>query len=111
MEKDHDNGELHPLFMSELPQDMEGNADLAALVHLDYDGTPEEAAESEKIKGNNALARNNSQAIDEALNHYNRAISLKSKDQKANSIYFANRAQINLKRGNYDHGEDLILTE
>lgn len=43
----------HPLFMTEeeIQQDLKSNAnpDLEALTRIDYDGTPEEAAESERV--------------------------------------------------------------
>lgn len=36
----------HPLFMQEIPEDIENYPDLVALQHLTYDDTPENIAKS-----------------------------------------------------------------
>jgi hypothetical protein len=87
---------LHPLFWENTPDDWSQYPDYASLMMLDEDGSPEEAVEADKIRGNNALKRKNVNAYIEAMKYYNVAISRGVDNPKINSVLFANRAAVNM---------------
>jgi hypothetical protein len=93
--------DLHPLFMDQLPDDWEHVDDLAALKHIDNEGTPEECAENEKERGNNQSKLKNFLAYARAIEHYTNALKYKCNNQKLNSQCYSNRAAMNLLLGNY----------
>eukprot|EP00897_Mesotaenium_endlicherianum_P007962 jgi/Mesen1/7194/ME000371S06273 len=93
------------LFMEDLPENpledenVEENPDLLAMRSLQEE-SHEERAEWLKEQGNISLKKGK-RHYKEALDYYTQAIDEKSSIAANNSIYFANRAQVNFLRGNY----------
>lgn len=89
----------HPIFMTKLPD--EENSGLLALQDLKYsEGTPEEVADALKDQGNEFLARGK-QFYKHALECYTKALAEKVNDPIRTSVYYSNRAAVNLEMGNY----------
>jgi len=91
----------HPLFMDKLPDNMEDHPELAALLHIDDEGTTEESAENNKDRGNKLFQKGGEDNYNKAIMEYTLAINKRGNDLKANSIYYCNRAACNLELGNY----------
>eukprot|EP01108_Squamamoeba_japonica_P000378 TRINITY_DN1106_c0_g1_i1.p1 TRINITY_DN1106_c0_g1~~TRINITY_DN1106_c0_g1_i1.p1 ORF type:complete len:419 (-),score=139.90 TRINITY_DN1106_c0_g1_i1:13-1227(-) len=95
-----------PLFMSGNSvdvndEDTEGvNVDLAALAHMDADFDPEVEADDFKRQGNDAFKRGLEYRV-AALKLFTKAIKLPVKNHAKRSVYFSNRAAVNLAAQNY----------
>ncbi|KAA6383953.1 MAG: putative tetratricopeptide repeat protein 4 [Streblomastix strix] len=92
--------DLCPLFADSLPDDFEQRPDFTALQSLLYDQDPEVAAENLKEQGNLALKKGKIH-WDEAINFFTQAIAANSPIKKNVSIYYSNRAYIQLLKGNF----------
>ena len=90
----------HPLFSTELPENLADAPALVAMQELLYgEGeTPETIAINFKTHGNEALA---SGKIDNAIRYYTDAIKQNPSDKKLSSTLFANRAQAYLKQDKF----------
>jgi len=94
---------MHSLFLYDrdhLPENVDDDYIVSALEHLEEEGSPEEVAENHKNLGN-ACFRSAAYRWDEAIHHYSIAISQQTSNLRANSIYFSNRAAVQLAKGNY----------
>jgi tetratricopeptide (TPR) repeat protein len=92
-----------PLFMNELPTERSDNAAIAAMQDLAEEETPEERAEHFKNSGNECLQHGGSRWWDDAIEYYTRAIRCGSKDFPKVSIYFSNRAAVQILKENWGH--------
>jgi tetratricopeptide (TPR) repeat protein len=105
-EEEEDDDEIlnyfkkNPLFMKEIPKNPEENELLSAMIHIDDEGTPEECAENWKHRGNYEF-KTGKYRWDAAIDCYSQAINQNSSDKKAVSIYYSNRAAVNLSYGNF----------
>ena len=89
----------HPLFIKDIPENLEDNPDLLALQSLLYDDTPEEPATHFNKKGNEFFKKgsNVKYFLKEALKSYTEGIESNSPDKKTNSKLYSNRAYVQLK--------------
>jgi len=91
----------HPYFMSDLEREMQaGNPYVDAFQQLLYEDPPEEIAENKKQQGNDALKRG-PKYYDDAIKCYTAAIDAGSSDNKANAVYYSNRAAVQLLKRNF----------
>ncbi|GAM20346.1 hypothetical protein SAMD00019534_035210 [Acytostelium subglobosum LB1] len=98
-----------PIFMDSLPQG--ANPMLDAIQSITDECTPEELADSYKDQGNERFQLSNAKTTtkkderdryrQEAIYFYTKALDIKTKDMKRNSIYLSNRAAVNLDNKNY----------
>jgi len=91
-----DDGKDHPLLSDEWD---ESDPIVQAMKHFDDEGTIEEQAENLKIKGNTEFKLNRYR-WPRALELYDQAIAKGSSDNKALSVYYTNRAAVNVSMGN-----------
>eukprot|EP00027_Filamoeba_sp_ATCC50430_P002230 CAMPEP_0168550526 /NCGR_PEP_ID=MMETSP0413-20121227/5691_1 /TAXON_ID=136452 /ORGANISM="Filamoeba nolandi, Strain NC-AS-23-1" /LENGTH=341 /DNA_ID=CAMNT_0008581001 /DNA_START=35 /DNA_END=1060 /DNA_ORIENTATION=+ len=94
------NEEDSILFKDPSKDNWEEDPILSSLKHIDDEGTIEERAENLKHHGNNEFKAHNYR-WDKAIEFYTQAIQLGSSNKKAMSVYYANRAAVNLAKGNY----------
>ncbi|KAH6915212.1 40S ribosomal protein S7 [Coprinopsis sp. MPI-PUGE-AT-0042] len=87
-----------PLFMKSLPEDDAGNATIAALQDLAYEGTPDEIAANFKDQGNDYFK---GKRYREALGFYTQGLDAKPSDVKITTALLCNRAACNLELQNY----------
>jgi tetratricopeptide (TPR) repeat protein len=92
-----------PLFMDKLPTERSKNADIAALQDLAAEETPEERAENFKNSGNECLQHGAAKWWDDAIEYYTRAIQCGSRDLPKVSVYFSNRAAVQILKKNWGH--------
>ena len=92
--------EIPALFLSpdDVPLDLSQHPELEALMNLEQEGTPEETAENWKHRGNQFFSVGEHQYV-EAIACYTKAIQQNGSNTKANSIYYSNRAAVNLALG------------
>lgn len=92
----------HPLFMKDIPKDLEGHPELQALQNLQYDDTPENIAISLLEKGNEVMKAHPNQKyfIGKAYEIYTDGIEQDSGDGQIMAKLFSNRALISTKRSN-----------
>jgi hypothetical protein len=93
------------LFWDEMPENVEGNADMAAINALIEESTPEERALNFKDQGNRALKTGLEQRkkffLRQAIEQYTEGLDLNCADAKLHSLLFSNRAHVNLLLGNF----------
>lgn len=94
----------HPLFMEDMPRDINDNPHLLALQSLIYDGqTPEQLAEHFRKLGNEAFrSSSNHISSQNALMAYTRGLEMECKDEALNSQLYSNRAAVSLRLKEYD---------
>jgi len=91
----------HPYFMTDVAaEEAKGNPMVEGFRALAMPDPPEEIAEDFKKKGNDALKRGPKYYRD-AVEFYTQAITAKSPIAKNNSVYYSNRAAVQLLRKNY----------
>jgi tetratricopeptide (TPR) repeat protein len=91
--------ENHPLFMTELKGDIEGNEAVQALQAALYeDETPESLCENFKNQGNDAVRRG---LLDDAIIFYHEALDTECKESTMLSQIHSNLALVQLKKLNY----------
>jgi len=91
-----------PLFMDKLPEDPSTNPGLSAISSLIYDhSTPEERAENFKEEANRLFRLKKKEYYQDAIKYYTRAIDEHLSDPLKNSVYYSNRAAVNLLLGNF----------
>ena len=91
----------HPMFLNELPEDVDNDRYLGAFQHLTYDNeTPDTIAANFKELGND-LFRQGKQHWLTAANWWSRALEEKMTDKKLRSILHSNRATVSLGLGQY----------
>ena len=88
--------------------DVENNPDLAALQALAYDDPPEILAENLKERANKLLAKG-PKFYRQSLDLYTEAIDAQSPNAKKNSIYYSNRAHVQLLLGSSFFSHSLLL--
>lgn len=94
----------HPLFSDgKLPSEPSDHPDIAALQALVGEDTPEERAENYKQSGNECMQHGGSRYWDDALEYYTRAIQCGSRDLPKVSVYFSNRAAVQMLKKNWGH--------
>lgn len=93
----------YPLFMNELPKEPSANPDIAALQAMAAEETPEERAENFKNSGNECLQNGGARWWDDAIEYYTRAIQCGSRDYPKVSVYFSNRAAVQILKKNWGH--------
>jgi len=90
-----------PLWMTKVPEDADGNPALMAIQNLMYDDqTAEEIAENFKEQGNTCLSRGK-RYYEDAIKFYTKAIEQPFKNDKKRSLYYSNRAAVNLLLENF----------
>lgn len=87
-----------PLFMKDLPQDVEDNQALAALQALAYEGSPREIAGNFKAQGNDWYKEGK---YSDALEFYNKALAQDFEDEPLTLSLYLNRAACHLALKNY----------
>lgn len=92
-----------PLFLDKLPKEASDNPDIAALQALAAEETPEERAEHFKNSGNECMQHGGPKWWDDAIEYYTRAIQCGSRDYPKVSIYFSNRAAVQILKKNWGH--------
>ncbi|KAK2964643.1 putative Tetratricopeptide repeat protein 4 like protein [Blattamonas nauphoetae] len=92
--------DLPPIFADSIPNDFEERADFAGLQSMIYDNPPAVIADHYKIEGNNYLKKGK-EFYDKAIKSYTLALDQNSPDLVQVSIYYANRAQVHLLKGNF----------
>jgi len=92
--------ENHPLFLTELPKDIQDNNDLIALQQLAYEGTPFEVAENFKNQGNECFSMG-VKYYKNAVQYYTQALEQNFDDSGLRSTLYSNRAAVNLQLENY----------
>lgn len=92
-----------PLFMDKLPAERSSNPDIAALQDLAAEETKEQRAENFKQSGNECLTRSGLKYWDSAIEYYTRAIQCGSENLRNVSIYFSNRAAVQMLKKNWGH--------
>ncbi len=92
-----------PLFLDKLPKERSNNADIAALQDLAAEETPEDRAENFKNSGNECLQHGAAKWWDDAIEYYTRAIQCGSRDYPKVSVYFSNRAAVQILKKNWGH--------
>lgn len=85
-----------PLFMDSLPKERSDNPDIAALQSLADEETKEERAEHFKESGNECMTRTGLKYWDSAIEFYTRAIQCGSSNLDNVSVYFSNRAAVQM---------------
>jgi len=98
----HDDWEPdEPLWMTNVPGAETNNTAMLALQSLVYDDqTPVEIAENFKDQGNACFTKGK-KYYEDAIKFYTQAIDQPVKDDKKRSVYFSNRAAVNLQRENF----------
>lgn len=98
----------HPMFMEDVPQDIEDNPELLALQSLLYDNhTDEEMAEHFKNLGNEAFRNStNKIASRNALMAYTKGLEMECKDNKLNAVLHSNRAAVSIRLKENDKAVD-----
>ena len=101
----------HPLFLKEIPENIDDYPDLVALQNLIYDDEPENVARHCKVKskyfqktttiqvkGNELYKKGTGKKyfIKEALKAYTEGIDAKGKDKETNAILYTNRALMHI---------------
>ena len=87
-----------PLFINKLPEDLSTVPGLEALQAINAEMTPEERAENFKDQGNEFFALGKHK-YHEAIKCFTNAIREGISDPKKQSVYYCNRAFVNLKLG------------
>lgn len=101
-----DKGCDHPLFMKEIPRNIDDNPDLVALQQLVFgEKTPEQIALQFKNVGNDFLA-DGKKRYKEAIQAYTKGLEEEAKDDKLNSIIYGNRAQAYLNLNQFVEAVD-----
>jgi len=98
----------HPMFMEDMPRNIDDNPYLLALQSIVYDGnTPEEMADHFRKLGNDAfrLSENKIASLN-ALASYSKGLEMECKDDKMNSQLHSNRAAVSLRLKEYDKAVD-----
>ena len=91
----------HPMFLTELPEDVDNDRYLGAFQHLTYDNeTPDTLAANFKEIGNELFRQGKQQWLT-AANWWSRALEEKMTDKKLRSILHSNRATVSLGLGQY----------
>ncbi|EGR34157.1 tetratricopeptide repeat protein, partial [Ichthyophthirius multifiliis] len=113
----------HPLFLKQIPENIENNPDLVALQNLIYDDEPENIAKNCKVKqkntqktttkkqkerGNDIFKKGTGKRyfIKEALKTYTEGIDAQGKDKEINAILYNNRALMNIQLKNFGKAID-----
>lgn len=89
-----------PLFMTDLPDNLEENSALAALQALIFDGTPEEVAKNFKDQGNEAF-KLGQKGYEDAIKYYSQGLEQKCSDSVLNALLHLNRAAVHISSRNY----------
>lgn len=90
----------HPLFMEDMPSNIDDNPHLLALQSLVYDGqSPEELAKHFQKLGNEAFRTvpHTPVSAQNALLCYTKALEMECKDEALNSQLYSNRAAVSLR--------------
>lgn len=89
----------HPLFMKEVPENIEENPEFQAIQNLAFDDTPENIARNCNERGNAIFKKNPDLLfyLREALKSYEEGIAIKCSDNKINVKLYSNRSLINFK--------------
>eukprot|EP01017_Pseudomicrothorax_dubius_P004223 TRINITY_DN107_c0_g1_i5.p1 TRINITY_DN107_c0_g1~~TRINITY_DN107_c0_g1_i5.p1 ORF type:complete len:330 (+),score=79.23 TRINITY_DN107_c0_g1_i5:195-1184(+) len=93
----------HPLFMKEVPQDLESHPELKALQNIMFDDTPENIAAHMNVKGNEYYKRMNEgkHFLKEAFRYYTEGIAQNCSNSETNAKLYSNRAAIHMVAKNY----------
>eukprot|EP00743_Colponemidia_sp_Colp-15_P005248 GILK01005647.1.p1 GENE.GILK01005647.1~~GILK01005647.1.p1 ORF type:complete len:383 (-),score=79.84 GILK01005647.1:129-1277(-) len=92
-----------PIFMKDVPEDIEDNPHLLALQNLVYDGeTPESLATYHKNEGNKFFQKGPN-FYKKSIEQYTLGIEQKSTDKPVNSLLYSNRAAVQMVKRNYGH--------
>lgn len=89
-----------PLFMTDLPDNLEEIPALAALQSLIYEGSPVEVARNFKDQGNEAY-KSGPNGYDDAIKYYTQGLDQKCTDAGLNALLHLNRAAVQISRKNY----------
>lgn len=89
----------HPLFMKEMPKDLENYPDIQALQALLHDDTPEKLAHDFNHAGNEVYKKgpDTEYFLKEAFKSYSEGIDVNSSDKETNAKLYNNRALIQIK--------------
>ncbi|KAL4438075.1 hypothetical protein ABPG74_016854 [Tetrahymena malaccensis] len=98
----------HPLFMKEIPKNIEDYPELLALQNLMFDDTPENLAQNFKRQGNEHFKKGEGKRyfIRQALNAYTEGIEARSSEKDVNAQLHNNRALMNMKLKNFGKAID-----
>lgn len=99
----------HPMFMVDVPRNIDDNEHLLALQNIMYDGqTPEDMAEHFKQLGNKAFKESitNDTGHQNALFAYTRALEMEGTDKALNSAIHSNRAAVSIRMKEYSKAID-----
>lgn len=89
-----------PLFMTDVPDNLEEIPALAALQSLIYEGSPEEVAKNFKDQGNEAY-KTGVKGYDDAIKFYTQGLEQQCSDSGLNALLHLNRAAVQVSRKNY----------
>jgi tetratricopeptide (TPR) repeat protein len=97
-----------PLFMTDVPDNVQDIPALAALQALIYDGSPEEVAKNFKDQGNEAY-KTGQKGYQDAIKYYTQGLEQKCSDNILNALLHLNRAAVHISSKNYGKALDDCL--